>query len=249
MNKSDTTHFGYQTVATAEKSQKVAGVFDSVAAKYDLMNDLMSLGIHRLWKRFAIDLCQLRPGHRVLDLAGGTGDLTAKISPIVKKTGRVVLADINHSMLTVGRDRLLDKGILNNIDVVQTDAESLAFPDNYFDRIIIGFGLRNVTRQGKALESMFRCLRPGGMLIILEFSKPTTATLSKLYDTYSFKLLPKIGKAVAKDEASYQYLAESIRMHPDQETLKTMMINAGYEQCDYHNLTSGIVAVHRGYKY
>ena len=244
-----TTHFGYQTIDAADKAAKVADVFDSVATKYDLMNDLMSFGIHRLWKRFAIGLCQLRPGQHVLDLAGGTGDLAAKIATIVGDSGRVTLADINQQMLAMGRDRLMDKGITNNIDIVQADAECLAFPDNYFDRMIIGFGLRNVTHQEKALASMFRCLKPGGLLIILEFSKPTTKMLSKIYDTYSFKILPKIGKAVAKDEASYQYLAESIRMHPDQETLKTMMHNTGFEDCDYYNLTGGIVAVHRGYKY
>jgi len=250
MNESDnTTHFGYETVATTEKAHKVSGVFDSVASKYDIMNDLMSFGVHRVWKRFAINLCRLSPGQRVLDLAGGTGDLTAKISPLVGEEGQVVLADINQEMLKVGRDRLLDRGIVNNVDIVQADAECLAFPDNYFDRIIIGFGLRNVTRQDKALASMYRCLRPGGFLVILEFSKPTIPLISKIYDTYSFKLLPKIGKAIAKDEASYQYLAESIRMHPDQETLKAMMIEAGYDQCDYHNLTGGIVALHRGYKY
>lgn len=249
MSNSDTTHFGYQTVPLREKSRKVADVFDSVASQYDLMNDLMSFGVHRLWKHFAINLCQLRPGQCVLDLAGGTGDLAAKISPIIGDNGQVTLADINHEMLKVGRDRLMNRGIFSNIDIVQTDAECLAFPDNYFDCIIIGFGLRNVTQQNKALESMYRCLRPGGFLIILEFSKPTTKVLAKIYDTYSFKLLPKIGKVVAKDEASYQYLAESIRMHPDQETLKQMMIDAGYNQCDYHNLTGGVVALHRGYKY
>jgi len=249
MKASDTPHFGYQTVATSEKPQKVAEVFDSVATKYDLMNDLMSFGIHRLWKRFAIDLCQLRSGQHVLDLAGGTGDLSAKICPIVGNNGRVILADINHVMLTVARTRLIDRGILNNVDLVQTDAECLAFPDNTFDRIIIGFGLRNVTRQSKALKSMYRCLRPGGMLIILEFSKPRSTVLAKIYDAYSFKVLPKIGKAIANDEDSYQYLAESIRMHPNQEALKAMMIDAGYDQCDYHNLTAGVVAIHRGYKY
>lgn len=249
MSNPESTHFGYQTVPLAEKSQKVADVFDSVAAQYDLMNDLMSFGIHRLWKHFAVGLCQLRTGHHVLDLAGGTGDLTAKISTLVGDQGHVTLADINHTMLRVGRDRLMDRGIIHNISIVQTDAENLAFPNHHFDRIIIGFGLRNVSRQDQALASMFRCLKPGGMLIILEFSKPTTKVLSKIYDAYSFKLLPKIGKVVAKDEASYQYLAESIRMHPDQETLKTMMNTAGFEDCDYHNLSGGIVALHRGYKY
>lgn len=249
MKNNETTHFGYKTVASTEKSRKVADVFDSVASKYDLMNDLMSLGVHRLWKQFAINLCRLQPGQRVLDLAGGTGDLTAKISPLVGETGKVILADINHKMLKVGRDRLLDQGIMSNIDIIQVDAERLAFPNNHFDRIIMGFGLRNVTDQSKALRSMFRCLRPGGFAIVLEFSKPTSTLLSKIYDCYSFKLLPKIGKLIAKDETSYQYLAESIRMHPNQETLKSMMTEAGYDQCDYHNLTGGIVALHRGYKY
>ncbi len=244
-----TTHFGFEEVPIADKVNKVADVFHSVANQYDLMNDLMSFGIHRLWKRFAVDLCGIRPGHQVLDLAGGTGDLTAKISPLVGDNGQVVLADINHSMLKVGRMRLLDKGIHHNIQTVQTNAECLAFDDNHFDCIIIGFGLRNVTDKDQALRSMFRVLRPGGRLIILEFSKPTVPGLKPLYDAYSFKLLPLIGKVVAKDEASYRYLAESIRMHPDQDTLESMMLNAGFENCSFHNLSGGIVAVHRGYKY
>jgi demethylmenaquinone methyltransferase / 2-methoxy-6-polyprenyl-1,4-benzoquinol methylase len=243
------THFGYQSVAAEEKAGKVADVFDSVASSYDLMNDLMSFGVHRLWKRFAIGLCQFQSGQRVLDLAGGTGDLTAKISPIVGDQGQVILADINHEMLKVGRNRLLDRGIYRNVDIVQTDAEALSFPEHYFDRIVMGFGLRNVTRQDKALASMYRCLKPGGLLVVLEFSKPTTKIMSTLYDAYSFHLLPKIGKLVAKDEASYQYLAESIRMHPGQEQLKEMMSVAGFDRCDYHNLTGGIVALHRGWKY
>ncbi len=246
---SEPTHFGYQTVPSAEKSHKVADVFNSVASKYDLMNDLMSFGIHRLWKRFAIGLCQLHPGQRVLDLAGGTGDHALKISSLVGKQGQVILADINHSMLALGQDRLIDHGAIHNTEIVQTDAERLAFLDNYFDRILISFGLRNVTRPNQALISMYRCLKPGGMLIILEFSKPTTRLLSKIYDAYSFQLLPKIGKIVAKDEASYQYLAESIRMHPTQEELKSMIEQSGFENCDYHNLSGGIVALHRGYKY
>ena len=248
-NKQKTTHFGYQEVPVDEKVERVTKVFHSVAAQYDLMNDLMSLGIHRIWKKFAINTCNLQKGHTVLDLAGGTADLTAKISPIVGDNGKVFLADINIEMLKVGKSRLLDKGLFNNINIVQANAECLPFPDNYFDRIIIGFGLRNVTDKDKALRSMFACLKPGGKLIILEFSTPTLAPIRKIYDTYSFKLLPKIGKVVAKDEESYRYLAESIRMHPDQETLKTMMTEAGFEDIKYNNLSAGIVAVHTGYKY
>ncbi len=249
MNKPETTHFGFETVPTTEKAKKVGKVFHSVAKNYDLMNDLMSAGVHRIWKRFAINLLQLRSQQTVLDLAGGTGDLAAKMSPLVGNNGHVFLADINNGMLTVGRERLLDRGIFENVTFVQADAERLPFPENYFDRIIIGFGLRNVTDQNAALRSMFRSLKPGGFLVILEFSKPTTSVLEKIYDAYSFKLLPKIGKVVANDEASYQYLAESIRMHPNQETLKSMMCDAGYENCDYHNMSGGIVALHRGYKY
>jgi len=245
----ETTHFGYKQVDVSEKAKRVAGVFHSVASQYDIMNDLMSFGVHRLWKHFAINLCTLRPGHRVLDLAGGTGDLSAKISPIVGDEGQVILADINGSMLKVGRSRLLDKGIYKNLHVVQTDAEQLAFPNNYFDCIIIGFGLRNVTDKNQALRSTLDALKPGGRLIILEFSKPTLPGLKTLYDIYSFKILPRIGQLVAKDEDSYRYLAESIRMHPDQKTLRNMMEQVGYNNCDYHNLTGGIVAVHRGYKY
>ena len=243
-----TTHFGYKTVAATEKETLVAGVFHSVAAKYDLMNDLMSFGIHRLWKRFTIDCSGVRKGQKVLDLAGGTGDLTAKFSRIVGETGQVVLADINDSMLKVGRDKLRNLGVANNVSYVQANAEALPFPDNHFDVITIGFGLRNVTDKDKALASMFRVLKPGGRLLVLEFSKPTNAMMSKLYDLYSFHLLPRMGKLVAGDADSYQYLAESIRMHPDQRTLKGMMENAGFQNCDYHNLTGGIVAVHRGFK-
>ncbi len=244
-----TTHFGYQTVKAKEKASKVAGVFSSVAERYDIMNDFMSMGIHRVWKHFAVNLCALRSGHKVLDLAGGTGDLTARMSPLVGDQGEIVLADINAEMLKVGRDRLLDRGIFNNVKFTQADAEKLPFADNYFDRIIIGFGLRNVTDQNAALASMFRVLKPGGRLFILEFSKPSLPGLSKIYDVYSFKVLPWLGKTVANDEESYRYLAESIRMHPDQTTLKGMMENAGFENCDYHNLTGGIVAIHTGYKY
>ena len=244
-----TTHFGYKTVAAHEKEQMVAGVFHSVAAKYDLMNDLMSFGIHRLWKRFAIECAGLRPAQKVLDLAGGTGDLTARFSRIVGERGEVVLADINDSMLKVGRDKLRNLGLVDNIRYVQANAEALPFPDNHFDLITIGFGLRNVTDKEKALASMFRVLKPGGRLLVLEFSKPTSELMAKLYDLYSFHILPKMGKLVARDSDSYQYLAESIRMHPDQDTLKGMMETVGFESVDYFNLTQGVVALHRGYKF
>jgi demethylmenaquinone methyltransferase/2-methoxy-6-polyprenyl-1,4-benzoquinol methylase len=245
----DNTHFGFKTVAETEKEHLVADVFHSVADKYDLMNDLMSFGIHRLWKRFTIDCAGVRPGQKILDLAGGTGDLTAKFSRLVGDTGEVVLADINDSMLKVGREKLRNKGLVSNIRYVQANAENLPFPDNYFDLITIGFGLRNVTHKDKALASMYRALKPGGRLLVLEFSKPTNAVMSKLYDFYSFKVLPKMGQLVAKDSDSYQYLAESIRMHPDQETLKGMMEGVGFEQVTYHNLTQGVVALHRGFKF
>ena len=245
----ETTHFGFTTVAKEEKVAKVAEVFHSVAAKYDIMNDLMSGGIHRVWKRFTIDSSGVRPGQRILDLAGGTGDLTAKFSRIVGDSGHVVLADINNSMLNVGRDKLRDMGIVGNVNYVQANAEELPFPDDYFDCITIAFGLRNVTDKDKALRSMYRVLKPGGRLLVLEFSKPILEPLSKIYDTYSFHLLPKLGQIIANDAESYRYLAESIRMHPDQETLKGMMNDAGFEQTNYYNLTGGIVALHRGYKF
>jgi len=249
-NHSDnTTHFGYSTVDTEEKVTKVAEVFHSVASKYDMMNDLMSMGVHRLWKRLTIEKSGVRRGHSVLDLAGGTGDLTAKFSKIVGDQGQVILGDINDSMLKVGRARLIDRGIAGNVNYVQANAECLPFPDNSFDCITIAFGLRNVTDKDAALRSMFRVLKPGGRLLILEFSKPIAPGLSPLYDFYSFKILPFMGKVVANDSESYQYLAESIRMHPDQETLKDMMLNAGFERCDYNNLTGGIVALHSGFKF
>lgn len=245
----ETTDFGFRTVARDEKQAMVADVFHSVAAKYDVMNDLMSFGIHRIWKRFTIDCSGVRRGQRVLDLAGGTGDLAAKFSRMVGEQGQVVLADINDSMLKMGREKLRDRGIVGNINYVQANAEALPFPDNYFDCITISFGLRNVTDKDKALRSMFRVLKPGGRLLVLEFSKPLLAPLSKAYDAYSFHVLPKIGELVVKDPDSYRYLAESIRMHPDQETLKGMMGNAGFENVTYFNLTGGIVALHRCFKF
>jgi len=242
------THFGYQNVPESQKAQKVAEVFHSVAAKYDLMNDLMSGGVHRLWKRFTIELSGARVGNRILDIAGGTGDLARQFSRIVGPTGEVVLADINASMLKVGRDKLLDKGVSSNVRFVQADAEKLPFPDNHFDVVTIAFGLRNVTHKEEALRSMLRVLKPGGRLLVLEFSKPTSALLSKAYDAYSFNLLPLMGKLITQDAESYRYLAESIRMHPDQDTLKAMMADAGFERVTYHNMTGGIVALHRGVK-
>jgi demethylmenaquinone methyltransferase/2-methoxy-6-polyprenyl-1,4-benzoquinol methylase len=248
MADKNTTHFGYETVNSDEKQGLVAGVFHSVAAKYDLMNDLMSAGVHRIWKRFTIELSGVRPGHSVLDIAGGTGDLAAKFSKLVGPTGRVVLADINDSMLKVGRDKLTDRGIVGNIEYTQANAECLPFPDNTFDCITIAFGLRNVTDKDAALRSMLRVLKPGGRLLVLEFSKPRSELLSKAYDAYSFNVLPAIGKLVTDDADSYRYLAESIRMHPDQDTLKHMMTEAGFSRCEYHNMTGGVVAVHKGLK-
>ena len=243
-----TTHFGYRDVPESKKEGLVAGVFHSVASRYDVMNDLMSLGIHRLWKRFTIELSAARPGHVVLDIAGGTGDLARQFSRIVGETGRVVLADINESMLRVGRDRLTDQGIVGNMEFVQANAECLPFPDNTFDCITISFGLRNVTDKDAALRSMCRVLKPGGRLLVLEFSKPGNPLLTKAYDIYSFGLLPIMGKLVAGDSESYRYLAESIRMHPDQETLEGMMKEAGFVNTAYHNMTGGIVALHKGVK-
>lgn len=249
MEQPETTHFGYQKVAAAEKAGKVAGVFDSVAGKYDVMNDLMSLGIHRLWKRFAIELSGVRAGERVLDLAGGTGDLTQQLLSRVGPKGVVVLSDINASMLREGRRRLVDEGLVGNVLYVRCDAEQLPFPDQSFDCITIGFGLRNVTHQHRALATMQRVLKPGGRTIILEFSHPVAPGLKSAYDLYSFAVLPVLGRLVANDAASYRYLAESIRMHPRQETLLRMMEEAGFERCQYFNLSGGIVAVHRGYKF
>ena len=242
---SKTTHFGFETVAEEEKSKRVAGVFTSVAAKYDVMNDLMSVGLHRLWKRFAVSVSGVRAGQRVLDVAGGSADLSRLFLKQVGDSGQVVLTDINNAMLRVGRDRLLDAGIAT--PVAQCDAEHLPFPENYFDCVSIAFGLRNVTHKDTALREMCRVLKPGGRLIVLEFSK-VAKPLEKIYDAYSFKLLPKIGQLIANDADSYRYLAESIRMHPGQEELKTMMEEAGLERVEYFNLTGGVVAVHRGFK-
>jgi len=240
-----TTHFGFQTVAEEEKARRVAGVFDSVASKYDIMNDLMSVGMHRLWKRFAVGVSGVRAGQRVLDVAGGSADLSRLFLKQTGSSGQVVLTDINNAMLRVGRDRLLDEGITT--PVAQCDAEHLPFPSNYFDCVCIAFGLRNVTHKDVALREMHRVLKPGGRVIVLEFSK-IWKPLEPIYDAYSFKLLPKIGEIVAKDAESYRYLAESIRMHPGQEELKKMMEEAGLERVEYFNLTGGVVAVHRGYK-
>ena len=244
-----TTHFGYQDVPWSEKARRVRGVFDSVAPKYDLMNDLMSGGLHRLWKQFALSQTLLRPGQRALDVAGGTGDLARGMAKQVGERGLVVLSDINGAMLARGRDRLLDAGQVQGLDFVQANAEKLPFADASFDCVTIGFGLRNVTDQRAALISMRRVLRPGGRLIVLEFSQPVAPGLKPVYDTYSFRVLPMLGKLVAGDDASYRYLAESIRRHPDQETLLGLMRDAGLEDCRYHNLAGGIVAVHRGYRY
>ncbi len=246
-NKPETTHFGFTEVPVEEKVNKVAEVFHSVAGKYDIMNDVMSMGVHRYWKKFTLDQAAARPGQRVLDLAGGTGDLAKAFARQVGRDGEVVLADINSSMLTEGRKRMADAGIAGNIRYAQVNAECLPFPDDHFDIVTIAFGLRNVTDKDAALRSMCRCIKPGGKLLVLEFSKPTTSALEKIYDLYSFKALPLMGKLIANDEESYRYLAESIRMHPDQETLKGMMEEAGFSHCDYHNLTGGIVALHKGY--
>ena len=244
-----TIDFGFTEVPLEEKVKKVKGVFDSVAGNYDLMNDVMSMGIHRIWKRHTIELSGIRPGNVVLDLAGGTGDLTKAFAKRVGKTGKVVLADINESMVRVGRDRLTDEGIIGNVNYTITNAEALTFPDNTFDLVTIAFGLRNVTNKDKALEEIYRVLKPGGQLMVLEFSKVSQPMLAKAYDFYSFSILPKMGKLIANDEASYQYLAESIRMHPDQETLRQMMLTAGFDKAEYLNMSEGIVALHRGWKY
>ena len=247
--KDKTTHFGYQQVDWEDKQRRVADVFDSVAENYDIMNDVMSFGIHRLWKRFAVEQAGVRPGQKILDLAGGTADLAARLSRLVGTDGEVVVGDINAAMLNIGRERLLDNGVTGNVGFVQANAESLPFPDCSFDCITIAFGLRNVTDKEKALESMHRVLKPGGRVLILEFSKPLVPGLRQLYDFYSFNVLPVMGRLIARDAKSYRYLAESIRMHPDQEKLKVMMEQAGFEDCDYFNLSGGIVALHRGFRF
>ena len=239
------TDFGFKEVEASEKAGKVAEVFHSVASRYDLMNDLMSVGLHRAWKMFAIVSANLQPGMRVLDIAGGTGDMARAFAKRVGTSGSVVLTDINASMLNIGRDRLLNQGLL--LPCVQCDAEALPFANNSFDLVCVAFGLRNMTHKELALAQMNRVLKPGGKLLVLEFSK-ITAALKPFYDAYSFKVLPWLGKKVAKDSASYQYLAESIRMHPDQETLKQMMEQAGFSRVGYHNLTAGVAALHMGYK-
>lgn len=247
--KPEKTHFGFTEVDLNEKVDRVADVFRSVASRYDLMNDLMSFGLHRWWKRFTIGQSGVRPGHHILDVAGGTGDLTREFAKKVGKSGSVVLADINEKMLEQGRNRLTDQGIVDNVTFVQANAEHLPFPDNSFDCITIAFGLRNVTDKDAALSSMYRVLKPGGKLLVLEFSKPALPFLQKIYDQYSFHIIPKLGEWICRDGASYQYLVESIRMHPDQDTLKTMMQSAQFDDVDYHNLTGGIVALHKGHKY
>ncbi|GAB6067634.1 bifunctional demethylmenaquinone methyltransferase/2-methoxy-6-polyprenyl-1,4-benzoquinol methylase UbiE [Methylothermus subterraneus] len=243
-----TTYFGFRKVPLREKARLVQGVFDSVADRYDLMNDLMSFGIHRLWKHLTVYLSQARYGERILDLAGGTGDLTYLFRSRVGDKGEVILADINAAMLKKGRDRLIDAGLVSGIGYVQADAQALPFAENTFDCVAIGFGLRNVTDKNRALASMYRVLRPGGRVLILEFSKPRGEWFSKLYDFYSFQVLPRLGQLVAGDADSYRYLAESIRVHPDQDTLKSMMARSGFERIEYFNLTFGVVAIHRGYK-
>ncbi len=250
MQHKSTTDFGFEEIPAAEKQGRVGAIFTSVAQKYDLMNDVMSFGVHHLWKRFTLEMCGLRRGHKVLDLAGGTGDLALKEARMVGESGQVVLADINAAMLQRGRDRVIDNGFVNRVESVQCNAELLPFADNHFDCITIAFGLRNVTDKAAALASMQRVLKPGGRLCILEFSKPVYQPLEKLYDFYSFKLLPRMGEFIARDRDSYQYLAESIRMHPDQLALKQIILDqGGFDEVEVHNLSGGIVALHRAFKY
>ncbi len=243
------TPFGYQQVDPEEKTRRVGAVFDSVADRYDIMNDLMSLGVHRLWKRFALELAAVHPGNRVLDLAGGTGDLAARLADQVGASGYVVLSDINARMLSRGRERLVDQGRVGNVGYAQANAEALPFASNSFDCLTMAFGLRNVTHKEHALAEMLRVLKPGGRVLILEFSHPVVPGLKPAYDVYSFTVLPLLGQLIVRDASSYRYLAESIRVHPDQDSLKTMMQQTGFERCEYFNLTGGIVAIHRGYKF
>ncbi|MDQ8039178.1 MAG: bifunctional demethylmenaquinone methyltransferase/2-methoxy-6-polyprenyl-1,4-benzoquinol methylase UbiE [Rickettsiella sp.] len=245
----ETTDFGYKKVSISEKTLRVSQVFHSVASKYDLMNDLMSLGMHRLWKRVTVELSQVRPNDKVLDVAGGTGDLTRLFAKRVGEHGKVTLLDINESMLAIGRDRLIDSALIDNVQVLQANAEALPFGDDHFDCLSIAFGLRNVTDKMTALQSMYRVLKPGGCLLILEFSKPILSFLQTLYDRYSFDILPKLGQWIVNDALSYQYLVESIRCHPDQESLKSLILAAGFDQCEYHNFSGGIVALHRAWKF
>ncbi|HEY8538602.1 MAG TPA: bifunctional demethylmenaquinone methyltransferase/2-methoxy-6-polyprenyl-1,4-benzoquinol methylase UbiE [Steroidobacteraceae bacterium] len=247
-NGTRTTDFGFQQVPVAEKAARVRAVFESVASNYDLMNDLMSAGVHRIWKRFTLSQTGLRPGQRALDVAGGTGDLAAGMAERVGSSGLVVLTDINYAMLSHGRDAMIDRGFVGNVRFAIANAECLPFPDSSFDCVTIGFGLRNVTDRDAALRSMYRVLKPGGQLLVLEFSHPVVPGLKPIYDAYSFTVLPWLGQVVAKDAASYRYLAESIRKFPKQEQLLEMMRRAGFEQCRYHNMSGGIVALHRGWK-
>ncbi len=242
------THFGFSRVSPSEKTEKVREVFDSVATRYDIMNDLMSFGLHRLWKRHTVSIAKLRPGSKVLDLAGGTGDVSKLLSKSMKGTGTVVLSDINQSMLMLGRDRFIDENMADNIICVQANAQYLPFPDYEFDLVTIAFGLRNVTDKDQALCEIYRVLKPGSKVLILEFSELQLASLEKAYDKFSFEILPKIGEVVAKDSDSYRYLAESIRTHPNQQTLLQMMADAGFERCKYHNVLGGIVALHEGFR-
>lgn len=246
-NPKKTTHFGFQKIDSESKSEKVKEVFDSVAEGYDLMNDLMSFGIHRIWKRVAVEMSAVRKDFSVLDLAGGTGDMVKLIAPKLDEQGLIVLSDINERMLISGRDRLTDLGI-NNFIPIQINAELIPFDDNSFDLVTIAFGLRNVTDKRKALTSIYNCLKPNGKLIVLEFSKPTNELLKEVYDLYSFEIIPKLGEIILSSEESYQYLAESIRMHPNQDELKDLFEDCGYKNCEYENLTNGIVAIHSGTK-
>lgn len=249
MSQQKTTHFGYKTIDHDEKVKRVGDVFSSVADSYDIMNDLMSMGVHRLWKRFTINTANIRPHHHILDIASGTGDLALKFAEKLNENGKLIMSDINPDMLAVGRKRMIDAGHFDQVEFVVANAENLPIEANSMDLITIAFGLRNVTDKDAALRSMYQTLKPGGKLMILEFSKPVLPVLNKLYDLYSFNVIPKLGEWIANDSDSYQYLVESIRMHPDQETLASMMEQAGFEQTQFYNLTGGVVALHIGYKF